>query len=76
MATRKAHLPTVVPENPTPIEPDVWYTRDHTKKLTGWSEEAIQAAFRNGLKRSRVHGRVYVHGQSIIDYLKRFQVEG
>lgn len=59
-----------------PISRDRVYTREQVKDVCGWAEDALQRAFRAGLRKSKRHGRVYVSGHALAEYLTGESVAG
>ena len=72
-STRKG--PEQVPDRPAvvPVLPEVLYTKHDAMTLTGWKKAAWLSALNKGLKTSQVHGRTYVLGKRLIEYIAGFE---
>jgi len=53
----------------TPVDRDAVYTRRQVMQLLEWGEDLMQRAQRNGLRFSSRHGRTFISGQALAEYL-------
>ena len=65
MTTRPAPI-----EMPGPVSPDMLYRRDQALAAMGWGAAAFDQARKDGLQTMYKHGRCYVLGRSLIEYLE------
>jgi hypothetical protein len=53
------------------IRPDVLYTVARVKSEIGWGQSTLREARDNGLRVIKAHGRLFILGQDLIDYLEQ-----